>query len=144
MAVMSKQKRPGGDTKLLMSDADALAMVMEMMAIPGRPGEEAAIMDFIRNKLVGAGAPASAISMDDAHKRTPLGGQVGNMILKLPGTVKGPRRMLSAHVDTVPICVGSRPVRKGKFVVSADKKTGLGGDDRAGAAVVLSTAMDIL
>ncbi len=127
-----------------MSDADALAMVMEMMAIPGRPGEEAAIMDFIRKKLVAAGAPASAISMDDAHKRTPLGGQVGNMIFKLPGTVKGPRRMLSAHVDTVPICVGSRPVRKGKFVVSADKKTGLGGDDRSGAAVVLSAAMEIL
>ena len=66
------------------------------------------------------------------------------MILKLPGTVKGPRRMLSAHVDTVPICVGSRPVRKGKYVVSADKKTGLGGDDRAGAAVVLSAATEIL
>jgi tripeptide aminopeptidase len=127
-----------------MSDADALAMVMEMMAIPGRPGEEAAIMDYVRRKLVSAGAPASAITMDDAHKRTPLGGQVGNMILKLPGTVKSPRRMLSAHVDTVPICVGSRPVRRGKYVVSADKKTGLGGDDRAGAAVVLSAAMEIL
>ena len=82
--------------------------------------------------------------MDDAHRRTPLGGQVGNMVLKLPGTVRGPRRMLSAHVDTVPICVGSRPVRKGKYVVSANKKTGLGADDRAGAAVVLAAAMDIL
>jgi tripeptide aminopeptidase len=131
-------------SKTMISDADALAMVMEMMAIPGRPGEEAAIMDFIRQKLVAAGAPASAITMDDAHKRTPLGGQVGNMIFKLPGTVKGPRRMLSAHVDTVPICVGSRPVRKGKFVVSADKKTGLGGDDRSGAAVVLLTASAML
>jgi tripeptide aminopeptidase len=127
-----------------MSDTDALAMVMEMMAIPGRPGEEAAIMDFIRKKLVNAGAPAGAISMDDAHKRTPLRGQVGNMILKLPGTVKGPRRMLSAHVDTVPICVGSRPVRKGKLIVSADRKTGLGGDDRAGAAVILSAALAVL
>ena len=48
------------------------------------------------------------------NRRTPLGGQVGNLVLKLPGTVRGPRRMLSAHVDTVPICVGSRPVRKGK------------------------------
>ncbi|HEX4415518.1 MAG TPA: M20/M25/M40 family metallo-hydrolase [Lacipirellulaceae bacterium] len=132
----------GGSIKL--SDADALAMVMEMMAIPGRPGEEAAIMDFIRQKLIAAGAPANAITMDNAHKRTPLGGQVGNMILKLPGTMRGPRRMLSAHVDTVPICVGSRPVRKGKVVVSADKKTGLGADDRAGAAVVLLAALAVL
>src|SRR5689334_23289469 len=133
---MSKRRNANGETNSSISDAEALAMVMEMMAIPGRPGEEAVIMDFVRKKLVAAGAPASAITFDDAHKRTPVGGQVGNMILKLPGTVKGPRRMLSAHVDTVPICVGSRPVKKGKYVVSADKKTGLGGDDRSGAAVV--------
>jgi tripeptide aminopeptidase len=130
--------------KNAMTDAEALAMVMEMMAIPGKSGDEAAIMDYLRRKLKTAGAPASAIEMDDAHKRTPFGGQVGNLVLKLPGTVRGPRRMLSAHVDTVPICVGSRPVRKGNLVVSADKKTGLGGDDRAGAAVVLAAAMDVL
>ena len=35
-------------------------------------------------------------------------------------------------------------MRKGKLVVSADKKTGLGADDRAGAAVVLSAVMEIL
>ena len=39
------------------SDAEALALVMEMMAIPGRSGEEAAIMDFIRGKLIEAGVP---------------------------------------------------------------------------------------
>ena len=109
---------------------------MEMMAIPGRSGEEAAIMDFIRGKLDRwpASRPAQ-LACDDANRRTPLGGQVGNLVLKLPGTIRGPRRMLSAHVDTVPICVGSRPVRKGKHVVSADKATGLGADDRSGAAV---------
>ena len=119
-------------------------MVMEMMAIPGRSGEEAAIMEFVRRKLKAAGVQASALIMDDAHKRTPLKGQVGNLILKLPGTIRGPRRMLSAHVDTVPICLGSRPVRRGKYVVSADKNTGLGADDRAGAAIVLAAAIDIL
>jgi tripeptide aminopeptidase len=35
-------------------------------------------------------------------------------------------------------------VRRGKFVHSADKTTGLGADDRAGAAVVLTTALEIL
>jgi tripeptide aminopeptidase len=125
-------------------DAGALALVMEMMASPGRSGEEAAIMDFIRGKLIDARVPASAVSFDDANRRTPLGGQVGNLVLKLPGTIRGPRRMLSAHVDTVPICVGSRPVRKGKFVVSANKETGLGADDRSGAAILLTTVMAIL
>jgi tripeptide aminopeptidase len=126
------------------SDSEALRLVTQMMAIPGRPGEEAAIMDFIRNKLIEAGAPTSALATDDAHKRSPLKGQVGNLSLKLPGTVRGPRRMLSAHVDTVPICVGSRPIRKGSRVVNANKNAGLGGDDRAGAAVLLTVALHIL
>ncbi|MFO0792178.1 MAG: M20/M25/M40 family metallo-hydrolase [Pirellulales bacterium] len=128
----------------LMKDTEALKLVMEMMAIPGRPGEEAAIMDFICDKLLAAGLPASALASDDAHRRSPLAGQVGNLIVKLPGTLRGPRRMLSAHVDTVPICVGSRPVRRGKLVVNANKKAGLGGDDRAGAAVILAVLLDIL
>lgn len=130
-------------TKAL-SDAEALEMVLEMMAIPGRSGEEAAVMEYIRGKLLAAGVPADSITFDDAHRRSPLGGQVGNLILKLPGTVRAPRRMLAAHGDTVPICVGSRPVRKGKVIVSANKGTGLGGDDRAGAAIVLATALDIV
>jgi tripeptide aminopeptidase len=66
------------------------------------------------------------------------------MVLKLPGTVRAPRRMLSAHVDTVPICVGSRPVRRGGRVVSGNKRTGLGADDRAGAAVLLTTVLSIV
>jgi tripeptide aminopeptidase len=141
---MSTVKKVGKTKpKAAVSDAEALAMVMEMMAIPGRPGEEAAVMEYICTKLKAAGVPANALTFDDAHKRTPLKGQVGNLIIKLPGTTRGPRRMLSAHVDTVPICVGSRPVRRGKYVVSADKNTGLGADDRAGAAVILLAVIDI-
>jgi tripeptide aminopeptidase len=144
MAAMSTAKKAVAKSKPAVSDAEALAMVMEMMAIPGRPGEEAAIMDYICTQLKSAGVAASALAFDDAHKRTPLKGQVGNLIVKLPGTTRGPRRMLSAHVDTVPICVGSRPVRRGKQVMSADKNTGLGADDRAGAAVVLAAVIDIM
>jgi tripeptide aminopeptidase len=116
---------------------------MAMMAIPGRSGEEAAIMDFIRRKLREAGVSANALQIDDVHRRTPTPGQTGNLVLKLPGTMRGPRRMLVAHVDTVPICVGSRPVRKGKRVVSADKATGLAADNRSGAALLLSTGLAI-
>lgn len=119
-------------------------MVTEMMAIPGRSGDEAAIMDYIRGKLVAAGVAADALATDDAHRRTPQGGQIGNLVLKLPGTMAGPRRLLLAHVDTVPICVGSRPVQKGKRIYSADAATGLGADDRAGAAVLLTTVLSLL
>ena len=36
-----------------------------------------------------------------------------------------------AHVDTVPLCRGARPVRRGRWIVPADENTALGADDRA-------------
>ena len=51
---------------------------------------------------------------------------------------------MMAHIDTVPLCVGARPVRKGNCVTSRDSDTALGADDRAGAAVVLTAALEIL
>jgi tripeptide aminopeptidase len=127
----------------LVSDAEALDLVMQLMAIPGRSGEETAVADFVRGQLVTAGFPLSLLQLDDAQRRSPIGGQLGNLVLKLPGTVRGPRRMLSAHLDTVPICVGSRPVRNGKSIRSSDKATGLGADDRSGAAILLCAALAI-
>ena len=126
------------------ADKEAFDLVMQMMAIPGKSCEEGAIAEFVRSKLLAAGAEERTIRFDSAHKRTPDKGEVGNLICKLPGTIRKPRRMLMAHLDTVPICVGCRPVRKGNFVRSANPNTGLGADDRAGAAVVLNAALRIL
>ena len=119
-------------------------LVMQLMAIPGKSGEEAAVAEFIRSQLIAAGAAKKSITEDKAYRQTPIDGKTGNLILKLPGTVKGPRRMLMAHMDTVPICVGCKPKKKGDFVRSADPATGLGADDRAGVAVTLGTALHIL
>jgi tripeptide aminopeptidase len=118
--------------------------VLDLLAIPGVSGEEKAVAERIVRWLREAGCPASAISFDSAHTKTPIKGEVGNLIVKLPGTVAGPRRLLMAHMDTVPVCRGAKPVVSGGHVKSADPKTGLGGDDRAGCAVVLSTAVEIL
>jgi tripeptide aminopeptidase len=123
---------------------EALQMVMQLMAIPGKSGQERAVSQFIVKKLREAGAPASAIRSDNAHKKTPLAGEVGNLIFQLPGTLRAPRRLLMAHMDTVPICVGAKPVRKGDIIRSADPATGLGADDRSGVAVVLAAALAIL
>jgi tripeptide aminopeptidase len=129
----------------LIPDLDrAQALVLELMAIPGKSGEEADVAAFIREKLLAAGAPADAIKSDNAHKQALIAGNTGNLILKLPGTVKGPRRMLSAHLDTVPICVGCQPLVEGNVVRSANPATGLGADNRAGCGTILSAALDIL
>lgn len=127
-----------------MNDTAALKLVMQMMEIPGPSGQETAVMEFITKKLRKAGLPASQLQVDTAHRRTPIEGEHGNLAVKLPGTVRLPRRMLSAHTDTVPICVGSRPVRKSEKIHSADAATGLGADDRAGSAVLLATLLTLL
>lgn len=122
----------------------AVDRVSRLMAIPGRSCQESQILNAISAELKAAGIPDSAISTDTAHRRSPAGGEVGNLIVKLPGTIRGPRRLLMAHVDTVPICVGSRPKLQGRKIKSTDPKTGLGGDNRAGVAVVLTSVLEVL
>lgn len=122
----------------------ALKHVMELMAIAGKSGQEAPVADYVTKTLLKAGASPAAIQSDAAHRRSPNGGNCGNLVMKLPGSTRAPRRMLSAHLDTVPICVGSQPRRRGNFVRSANPATGLGADNRAGTAVLLSTALQIL
>ena len=120
-----------------------LDLVLQMMAIPGKSGQERQIAEFIVSRLRDSGVPDAAIQFDTAHKKSHIGGEVGNLIVKLPGTVRGPRRLLMAHMDTVPLCVGSQPYLDGEFIRSRDPKTALGGDNRAGSAVVLSTWLRI-
>ena len=122
----------------------ARALLMDLLKVPGVSGQESQVMDWITARLCKAGAPKGSIVTDQAHRRSPHEGTVGNMALVLPGTLKGPRRMLSAHVDTVPLCAGARPVLKGDWIHPADKETALGADDRCGVTVVLGAALEIL
>jgi len=122
----------------------AVDLLLELLSIPGKSGEEGEVAKFIVERLRKAGVPDSAVSFDQANRHSPIGGQVGNLIVKLPGSVKGPRRLLMAHIDTVPLCVGAKPVRKGNTISSADPTTALGGDDRSGATVILNTILTLL
>lgn len=122
----------------------ALALLMKMLPIAGLSGHEGQIASFIRKQLLAAGARPSAITTDNANTRTPLRGEVGNLIFTLPGTLPGPRRLLMAHIDTVPLCAGTIPKRNGGLIVSGNPKTGLGGDNRSGATAILYAATQIL
>lgn len=122
----------------------AVKLVRQMMAIPGPSGEEARVAQFVTNRLLRAGARRRDLHFDAAHRRSPFAGNCGNLVFRLPGTCRGPRRLLMAHLDTVPVCVGARPVRRGNQIRSSDPGTGLGADDRSGSAVILNTALEIL
>ncbi|MEX2171174.1 MAG: M20/M25/M40 family metallo-hydrolase [Pirellulales bacterium] len=140
-----KTRRSVIDPAAAIQDDDAaLKVLMQLLPIPGRSGHEGAVMKFIADRLRKAGASAKSLSHDTAHRRSSLKGEIGNLVLKLPGRAGEPRRMLSAHVDTVPICVDCQPVRRARRIVTLGRKTGLGADDRAGAAVVLLTAEALL
>ncbi|HWL10873.1 MAG TPA: M20/M25/M40 family metallo-hydrolase [Planctomicrobium sp.] len=132
---------PSHDELVSLIDESAVDLVQQMMAVPGKSGQEGRIAEFIVDQLKAAGFDDSLIQFDTAHKKSPFGGEVGNIIVKLPGTQRGPRRLLMAHIDTVPLCVGCEPVRDGNVIRSKNPKTALGGDDRAGAATLLKTLL---
>jgi tripeptide aminopeptidase len=121
----------------------ATSLIMEMLPIPGLSGKESEIQEFVKKKLHQAGVPRSAIKNDSAHRRSPLGGEVGNLSCTFPGTIKGPRRLLMAHLDTVPLCAGTKPVRQNGFVRSGNPATGLGADNRSGVSAILNAALEI-
>ncbi len=122
----------------------AIRRVMDLISISGGSCEEQDVSAWIQKTLKAAGIPDSAISIDNAHKKSPAGGTTGNLIIKLKGTRKGPRRLLMAHMDTVPICAGCQPVREGDWIRPKSKETALGGDNRGGCAVVLTAILEAI
>ena len=124
---------------LALDTAQAVARLLHFLSIEGVTGQEAAISKAVVQALLDAGIPRKAIRFDRANEHIPLPTQTGNLIVTLPGTRPGPRRLLMAHLDTVPLCAGARPLRKGKRIVAA-AQTALGGDDRTGVACLVSVA----
>ena len=127
-----------------LNEDKAIRRVMDLISINGGSCQEDDVSVWIQKTLKDAGVPASSISIDTAHKKSPAGGTTGNLIVKLKGTVKGPRRLLMAHMDTVPLCAGCQPVREGDWIRPKSKETALGGDNRGGCAVVLTAILEAI
>lgn len=116
--------------------ARALDYLMRFLVVEGITGQEAAIGKAVAGALREIGVPGRAIRHDGANEKIPLPTQTGNLIVTLPGTRPGPRRLFMTHLDTVPLCAGAVPVRKGKRIVPAGA-TALGGDNRTGVACLV-------
>lgn len=123
--------------------AAAVDRLMRYLAIEGVTGHEALIGAAIVEDLKALGIPDAAIRFDTAHERIPLPTETGNLIVDLPGTRPGPRLLFSTHLDTVPLCAGAKPIRKGDRI-ETDGSTALGGDNRTGCAVLVSLAETLL
>jgi tripeptide aminopeptidase len=127
-----------------MDPQSAIDRVMRLMAVPGGSCKETEIAQAVKDELLAAGANPDDIYHDDAHTRTRTPGDIGNLFFKFGQDLPGDPLLLSAHLDTVPVCLGSRPERDGDIVRSSDPNTGLGADNRAGTAAVLTAAVEML
>lgn len=120
----------------------ALHTLMDLLAEEGPSGGEGPVANLVKKQLIAAGCRPGWVCFR-GKSRLPKGFQIGNLIVKIPGTIAGPRILFSAHLDTVPLCRGAVPLRRGDRIVPAGK-TGLGGDNRASVAAVVTMARTLL
>jgi tripeptide aminopeptidase len=124
-----------------MSDR-AIKDLLALLAIPGPPADERRVTEYLQGVLEEIGVPSRCCTTDAAHTQSEYGGSTGNLIVRLDGHGRGPRRLFSAHMDTVPLAVGALPrldADGGRIVNDAPGKA-LGGDNRTGCAVLLQVA----
>ncbi|MFW6152593.1 MAG: peptidase M20, partial [Verrucomicrobiota bacterium] len=116
---------------------DQVELMQDLIRVSGESCEEQRISDKLRELLIDAGVPARSIRSDDAHKRSAYGGETGNLIVTLDGDRSSDRIMLSTHMDTIPIAVGSKPEVVDGRLIDGQPGHSLGGDARAGCAILL-------
>ena len=124
----------------------AIDRLLRFLAVPGITGEEGKIAKEIGEALKSAGVPPKSIRHDDANARIPMPTQTGNLVVNIPGAgalANAPRQLYMTHLDTVPLCAGAKPVRKGKKIVN-EAETALGGDNRTGCAVLVTLAAELI
>lgn len=121
----------------IVDERRALGHLMDLLSVEGLSGSEGRVAALVKKKLRTAGCKPSWMRFDDVHRRIPGDYEIGNLIVQLPGTHKAARRLFMGHLDTVPLCRGAVPLRKGRRIVSRGK-TGLGGDNRTAVACLVT------
>lgn len=125
--------------------AAATDRLMAFLDVESITGQEAAIGKTLQKALRAAGVAARSIRFDKVHEDIPVPTQCGNLIVTLPGrgALKGaPRLLFMTHMDTVPLCAGAKPRRKGRRIIN-EAKTALGGDNRTGCGVLVTLAAEL-
>ena len=125
------------------NEARALEHLLDLLKIPGLSGQEGKIAAEVKKKLRAAGCKSSWIQEDHVHQKLGRGFETGNLIVRVPGSLKTGMRLFSGHMDTVPLCRGAEPVRRSGRIV-ARGKTALGADNRTAVACLLVLIETIL
>jgi len=105
-------------------------LFLELVRIDSHSRKERDVAQRLERELQALGAE---IWFDDAGER--VGGNVGNLLARVKGTVDAEPLLLSAHMDTVVPGEGVKPIVEGD-VIRSDGTTVLGGDDKSGLTIV--------
>jgi len=106
--------------------------LLDLVQIDSHSREEGDVAARIKADLEALGIE---VHVDDAGAA--VGGNTGNLIARVKGTVPGaPAIFLAAHMDTVVPGKGVKPVIDGD-VIRTDGTTVLGGDDKSGCAIIV-------
>jgi tripeptide aminopeptidase len=127
----------------LVDERRAIGHLLDLIRAEGPSGGEGPVSDVVRSKAIAAGCRAAWIRRDDAHRRIGDGFRTGNLIVRVPGRRGTRRRLFSGHLDTVPLCRGAVPQRRGQRIV-ARGATGLGADNRTAVACMVTVLETIL
>lgn len=117
----------------MLNEKRILAEFFELVQIRCSTRNERQIADLLTKRLEELGC---TVTEDNAGEK--IGGNTGNLVANLKGTVDAPTVMLTAHMDCVEPCEGIKPVIKDGLICS-DGTTILGADDKAGVTAILET-----
>lgn len=110
---------------------------IEMVKVSSVSGKEGRFASLLSEKLKSLGFE---VYIDNANKGT--GGDTGNVLGRLKGTLDAQPILLCAHMDTVVPGENINPiVREG--IIYSDGSTILAGDDKAGIAAILEAVRHI-
>ena len=109
-------------------------LLLELVGISSLSRREREVALHLAEEMKALGAE---VEIDEAGVN--VGGDVGNVIARIKGTVPGaPPLLLSAHMDTVVPGEDVKPIVEGD-IVRTDGSTVLGGDDKSGCAIIVET-----
>jgi tripeptide aminopeptidase len=115
------------------------ALLLDLIRIDSVSRRERLIALRLKQELESIGAE---VRIDDAGEK--VGGNVGNLIARLPGTAAAAAPfLLSAHMDTVVPGEGVQPVIEGE-IIRSDGTTVLGGDDKSGLAIICEVVRSLV
>lgn len=112
-------------------------LFVRLVEIDSETGNEAKFKDYLIEEFAARGIKA----IED-ETASIVGGNAGNLLVRIPGTVAAKPLLFSAHMDTVSPGVGIKAVVEAEIIKSRGN-TILGSDDKAAIAALLE-AYDVL